>query len=278
MARDHGQILRRFRVFSLSLVVALGFVGAATATAPSNLDRPQLKGRALVRADLVTSRGAWAGTASISYSFGWQRCNVFGSSCLQIASEAQQRLTLRRADIGRRIRSEVTASNTDGDTVARSRHTRIVTPNRTWRGRYPAFQSGALTPGLSIRQTRRGYCWTGSLVTGRSNAWRCFTGNFIRDPCFSDPSDGVPVVVCPRAPTDRRLLRIRLTKPLPWGYGNSGRLSRYPWTIVRRDGVACNFATGATVVVRGKRLNYLCANGSYLWGARRNATHGGGSQ
>jgi hypothetical protein len=36
-----------------------------------------------------------------------------------------------------------------------------------------------LRPALSIRQTRRGYCWTDSLVTGRWNAWWCSPGTLI---------------------------------------------------------------------------------------------------
>jgi hypothetical protein len=136
---DHPNILRRFWVLLLALVLAPGFAGDAAATVPSNLDQPRLKGPALLGADLLTSRGTWAGTAPFSYSFGWQRCNVFGFACVQIVNETQQRLTLRRPDVGRRIRSTVTASNADGDSVARSRPTRIVAPNRTWKGRYPVF-------------------------------------------------------------------------------------------------------------------------------------------
>ncbi len=38
---------------------------------------------------------------------------------------------------------------------------------------YAPFRRGKLAPGLVVRKRAAGSCWTGSLATGRRDAWRC---------------------------------------------------------------------------------------------------------
>jgi hypothetical protein len=47
---------------------------------------------------------------------------------------------------------------------------------------HPFKADGA--PTIHVR-SRSGYCYTGSLTIARSDAWRCFVGNYLYDPCFS---------------------------------------------------------------------------------------------
>lgn len=123
------------------------------------------------------------------------------------------------------------------------------------------------SPTIPVRETS-GYCWTGSLATPRRDAWRCFRGNFIVDPCFS--SAAVPgTVVCPNIGMINGV-ELDLTKPLPRKYANHARpsLRLQPWNLELTSGRHCVFATGATTIVDGKRLNYGCngqGNG-VLWG------------
>ncbi len=117
-------------------------------------------------------------------------------------------------------------------------------------------------------RTRAGYCWVGSLTIARRDAWRCFVGNYIYDPCFSAARDP-GIVVCPDAPWRMTGVKIRLTKPLPRAYGNHGApsLRLKPWAIELYDGRRCLFASGASSVVEGQRLNYFCGTGKEgLWG------------
>ena len=100
---------------------------------------------------------------------------------------------------------------------------------------------------------RRGECNSSSSASGRSDAWRCFAGSNILDPCFENPLSDREVL-CVRSPWARRgtVLRTRLD-PSDRFPGKAG-----PWYLVIRDGLRCGFVGGATTVVQGFRLNYVC--------------------
>ena len=118
-------------------------------------------------------------------------------------------------------------------------------------------------------RSRTGYCWEGSATTPRRDAWRCFVGNYIHDPCFSSARHP-GIVVCPDVPWRNTGVKIGLTRPLPRVYRNrrspSARLE--PWALELLDGRRCLFASGATNVVEDQRLNYFCGTSSHegLWG------------
>lgn len=121
-------------------------------------------------------------------------------------------------------------------------------------------------------QHKRGYCWTGSLAADRYDAWRCFIGNFIYDPCFS--SDAAPgYVVCPNGLVNGGI-EIRLTRGLPYRYQDPGNPSTraLPWDIETMSGRHYVILTGATTVDDGQRLNYGCVSRGCtgaLWGGPR---------
>jgi hypothetical protein len=116
--------------------------------------------------------------------------------------------------------------------------------------------------------SKRGYCWTGSLAAVRDDAWRCFVGNFIFDPCFSSAQDP-GVVICPN-PSLSGGIKILLTRGLPRRDADQGLPSLFndPWNIELTDGRHCTFSSGASNVVAGNRLNYFCTGAvDYgLWG------------
>jgi hypothetical protein len=132
---------------------------------------------------------------------------------------------------------------------------------------YRAFtQHGAVR--LHTR-VRAGDCPSGSEATPRRDAWRCFSGNLVYDPCFSSPEDR-GIAVCPAAPWLDTAVKIRLTKPLPRAFGNhdAPSASLQPWALELYDGRRCLFADGATNIVEGQRLNYFCSSNGRegLWG------------
>lgn len=117
--------------------------------------------------------------------------------------------------------------------------------------------------------SRDGYCWTSSETAQRRDAWRCTTGNYIRDPCFSlvrEPNR----VLCPEGPWNSAEIRLRLSRPLPFRYANRRPPSIHvqPWALELADGRRCRLASGASNVLHGVRLNYFCnTSGDIgLWG------------
>jgi hypothetical protein len=132
--------------------------------------------------------------------------------------------------------------------------------------RWIAFRAGRPASGVHVIQRGRGYCFTGSLADPRTDAWRCFLGNEIQDPCFSG---GGAFVVCPDGtPDSRDALRLQLTKPLPRSQANPAGdpTHKDPWVIVTAGGAYCYRVTGTTAVAAGRRLTYECAGAAALAG------------
>src|SRR5579875_441498 len=110
----------------------------------------------------------------------------------------------------------------------------------------PAMPSGA---------PRAGSCWTNSIASNRSDAWRCMSGNEIFDPCFLIP--GNRAVACdadPSRPGSGFLLR--LTKPLPAPDVARGR--PYPFMVGLTDGSICGRFTGTLALVAGQIVRFGC--------------------
>lgn len=137
--------------------------------------------------------------------------------------------------------------------------------------RWTAFRAGAIAPGVHVLQRGRGYCFASSIADPRPDAWRCFVGNEIHDPCFSG---GGTFVLCPYGtPDSHDALQLRLTKPLPQGQANPAGdpTRRPPWVIVTAGGAYCYRLTGTTGIVAGKTVTYECAGASSLAGTPNRA-------
>jgi hypothetical protein len=132
---------------------------------------------------------------------------------------------------------------------------------------YAPFSGGGLANGIRVQRSARGYCWTSSGADARPDAWRCFVGNYIYDPCFSDGVSGANYVVCPLYTPLSKVLRINLTRKLPRSTGAKANPTRFPpWTVQTASGKWCTILTGATGEIAGMRINYGCTGGGYLLG------------
>lgn len=123
---------------------------------------------------------------------------------------------------------------------------------------------GRLAPRFHVGARARGYCWESSLAADTPNAYRCFRGNLILDPCFA-PSAHARTVACfldPWHPVTLLRLTRRLPRPGPPIQGTP-----LPWAIVTTDGRRCTFMTGATAPIAGERINYACSDHTYLIGS-----------
>jgi hypothetical protein len=84
-----------------------------------------------------------------------------------------------------------------------------------------------------------GYCWTSSIASQRSDAYRCMVGNGIHDPCFTrSPGE----VACPTDVAANRGIIITLTKPLP-----ATSVARTVWQMQLVSGAQCNRGTGTVI-------------------------------
>lgn len=117
-----------------------------------------------------------------------------------------------------------------------------------------ATQVITYTPGPPTGEPQAGSCWTNSLAVWRADAWRCFVGNSIYDPCFAADGD----VICGASPVTTTVsFALELTEPLP-APSVPDDTSGHAWLVELPDGTVCEFATGATGGVDGERINYLC--------------------
>src|SRR5580658_3794361 len=64
---------------------------------------------------------------------------------------------------------------------------------------FQPWSKGALMSGFIVSDRARGSCFTHSLSTDRPDAWRCFEGNDILDPCFAASPHAV-TVACAESP------------------------------------------------------------------------------
>lgn len=118
-ARAH----RRRLALAGALACLAALVPAAPAMAVTNLappGAPERSGRTL-----VTENGSWL--LASSYSYAWYRCDGAGAACVQVAGRGGPAYLLTTADIGRRIRSLVTASGALGSESAFSAPTATIT-------------------------------------------------------------------------------------------------------------------------------------------------------
>ena len=111
------------------------------------------------------------------------------------------------------------------------------------------------TPAVPSEQ-RQGSCWTNSLSVPREDVWRCMVNDQIFDPCYL--ADDGQTIVCGSVPgREGAGFGLQLTEPLPEpDVPADAPASGYMLELA--DRTQCVFASGATLVFDGKRLNYQC--------------------
>jgi serine/threonine protein kinase len=159
--------------------------------------------------------------------------------------------------------SATTTTTTTATTSSTSTSsTSTPTPQPTAKQIYsPANANGGLA--VSNPTTTHGSCFTSSNVIQRADAFRCTSGNFLYDPCFSIndtqllcPSDG---------PWANSGVLINVSALVSFGGKDQGT-SGQPWAIQMADGTRCLAVSGATNEVAGQRLGYFCKHGVGLYG------------
>jgi hypothetical protein len=85
--------------------------------APSNTKAPAISGTPVQGAILKTTTGTWSGP-SPTYTYRWQRC--LGSRCTFVSGATARTYRITSADVSRRLRALVTATNPAGSATKAS--------------------------------------------------------------------------------------------------------------------------------------------------------------
>jgi hypothetical protein len=115
-------------------------VAAATSSAaPKNTAPPTISGTSRVGQTLTAAEGTWSGNPT-SFAFQWQHCDADNVvACTNVVGATAKTYVLRLADLGYRLRVEVTARNAKGSATATSAPTAIVAPTVTITNHRPAL-------------------------------------------------------------------------------------------------------------------------------------------
>ncbi len=131
---------------------------------------------------------------------------------------------------------------------------------------------------ITPTMTLHGFCWVGSNVSGRADAWRCSldtaltSGANLIDPCYSASADATSVVCPTDFPKSSDGVTVVLDQKLGCspntgcGPGNAEGGEPSVSDIELADGVTCSFVQGATFGVNGERANFSCTDTSWLVG------------
>jgi hypothetical protein len=99
----------------------------ATIVGPPVLVRQPLVGGALLNGTVATADpGIWSGRQPITFSYRWLRCNTAGGDCIAIPGGTGRTYRLTSADVGHKMRFNVTAQNTVGSLTAISGESAVV--------------------------------------------------------------------------------------------------------------------------------------------------------
>lgn len=110
-----------------------------------------------------------------------------------------------------------------------------VTPRTVVRTKVtPIDAHGDLRAGLRVSREAHGSCEPGS-ASLPNNVYRCFSGNFVVDPCWRDWLAVVPTVICLEEPWAETVVRLRLSAPPKPASGRSD-LGTEPSGITLRSG------------------------------------------
>ena len=100
------------------------------------------------------SKRTWTGTAPITFTYQWLRCDTSGANCSDIASGTNSTYDLVPADIGQTIRVRVTGTGPGGSSSAQSSQTSAVTARNPVNTALPTI-SGTAQEGSTLTAAER---------------------------------------------------------------------------------------------------------------------------
>ena len=159
MSTHHSRRLAVTSSLLAAVFVGLVAAAAALAAAPRSTSPPAIEGRFRQGETLRTSNGLWANSPT-SFTYRWQRCDTSGNNCGNIRGATGNSYRLVQADVGRTVRSVVTARNADGASSANSRHSPVIADNTAPGNTSPPTISGTAAVGEQL--TANEGSWSGA--------------------------------------------------------------------------------------------------------------------
>ena len=151
--------LKAVTVFLAAFALTVIFAATANAATPSNTGAPAITGSARAGQTLTATNGTWANSPT-TFTYQWQRCNLDGTGCADIATATMQTYMLTATDVDNRVRVTVTASNTDGTMSASSDPSEVVSSTAGPTASTNPTITGTATPGEAL--TAQTGTWTGA--------------------------------------------------------------------------------------------------------------------
>jgi hypothetical protein len=112
-----------------AVLVAAGVAYAAVAAVtnrPTVKTLPEIFGTARDGDTLTAGDGVWEDANNPTLAYQWQRCDVNGANCADIATGKAKTYVAEPADVGKKLRVQVAATDADGSSQAVSATTRDV--------------------------------------------------------------------------------------------------------------------------------------------------------
>jgi hypothetical protein len=134
----------------------------------------------------------------------------------------------------------------------------------------PVTAAGARVAGYRVTsRAAHAQCSQGSEAIGQ--AYRCFAGNAVYDPCWAEKA-GSPTVLCVADPWLRTAAELQVSSPLGPIPAEGGGGPGEPWGVQLAGGQRCVLAQGAHGSFDGTVVDYYCTPGlSLLRGLDRSA-------
>jgi hypothetical protein len=182
-------------------------VVVANAAPLTNTSRPTLTGEARVGQELTANEGTWSETPT-SFDFQWQRCDIDAVACVDVVGATGRSYGVRVADLGYRLRVQVTAHKSTRSGSASSLPTAVVEPTTAITNKRPTLQilrvtflgarlytrfrvcdDTARNLTILVRETRPGVRAATRQFATRvpPNPWGAYTRNWLPAPRFRGP-------------------------------------------------------------------------------------------
>ncbi len=139
-------------------------------SAPSNTALPEISGTAAEGQVLTATNGTWKGTPPLSFARQWLRCDAAGANCTNIGGATGSSYTLAAADVGKRVRVQVTASNAQSPGVAATSAATTVVGGTAPLDEDAPTISGTTRPGQTL--TAGNGTWSGTVPMTFARQWR----------------------------------------------------------------------------------------------------------